>query len=55
MEYVWTATVNASAHRNNIWALGYRGLNDYPFWIDDPAFNTDAKRGALISAAMVGC
>jgi len=32
--------------------VGYRGLNDYPFWNDDPRFNTPAKRGALISQAM---
>lgn len=35
-----------------IWSIGYRGLNDYPFWQDDPEINTDAKRAALISEAM---
>ena len=32
--------------------MGYRGLNDYPFWTDEPSFNTSRSRGALISKAM---
>ncbi len=46
------ATLTASKPRESLWILGYRGLNDYPFWIDDPEYNTPRKRGALISQAM---
>jgi len=53
MEYVWQVCVQAAVNRNSFWVLGYRGLNDYPFWIDDPEYNTPQKRGALISAAML--
>ena len=35
-----------------LWTVGYRGLNDYPFWKDEPGFDTDAERGALISKAI---
>lgn len=35
-----------------IWSIGYRGLNDYPFWQDDPEINTDQKRAAVINEAM---
>ena len=35
-----------------LWSIGYRGLNDYPFWNDDPEVNTDLKRAAVINQAM---
>ena len=35
-----------------MWAIGYRGLNDYPFWNDEPSFNTTEKRCELINGAM---
>ncbi len=35
-----------------IWSVGYRGLNDYPFWYDDPEINTPQKRADIISEAM---
>eukprot|EP00164_Ancoracysta_twista_P012158 GFYU01018997.1.p1 GENE.GFYU01018997.1~~GFYU01018997.1.p1 ORF type:complete len:906 (+),score=224.67 GFYU01018997.1:40-2718(+) len=51
-EYVWRATVAVQKDRNMLWTVGYRGLNDYPFWNDDPSFDTPAKRGKLIGDAM---
>lgn len=36
-----------------IWTLGYRGRGDRPFWEIDPArYDTDAKRGAVISRVL---
>jgi hypothetical protein len=52
--HVWgvSARVQIERQRKMLWTVGYRGLNDYPFWFDDPAYNTSASRGALISAAI---
>ena len=50
--FVWDACVEAYAGREAVWTIGYRGLNDYAFWEDEPAFNTTAARCGLISAAM---
>lgn len=36
-----------------LWSLGFRGQNDYPFWLDDPdAPKTDAGRAQVIRAAI---
>jgi hypothetical protein len=51
-EFAWQASVDAYAGRDAVWTIGYRGLNDYPFWNDEPSFNTTASRCQLISAAM---
>lgn len=51
-EFVWKGCVDAYEGREAVWTIGYRGLNDYPFWKDEPSFNTTAKRCELISAAM---
>jgi hypothetical protein len=51
-DWVWQTSVDAYAGREAVWAVGYRGLNDYPFWTDEPSFNTTAARCALISEAM---
>src|SRR5690606_26216835 len=34
---------------NVIWTLGFRGRGDRPFWMEDPKYDTDAKRGAQIT------
>jgi len=48
---VWGMLVQKQVEqgRRMLWTVGYRGLNDYPFWIDDPSYDTPEKRGALIS------
>jgi hypothetical protein len=51
-DFVWNACVDAYEGREAVWTIGYRGLNDYAFWIDEPKFNTTATRCALISEAM---
>eukprot|EP01130_Rhizamoeba_saxonica_P004585 TRINITY_DN1874_c0_g1_i1.p1 TRINITY_DN1874_c0_g1~~TRINITY_DN1874_c0_g1_i1.p1 ORF type:complete len:804 (-),score=122.61 TRINITY_DN1874_c0_g1_i1:873-3284(-) len=51
-EHVWKACVNAQKDRQTLYTLGYRGLNDYPFWFDEPWFNTSESRGKLISDAI---
>jgi hypothetical protein len=36
-----------------VWSVGYRGLNDYPFWqVDKNAPTSDAGRAAVIRAAI---
>ena len=48
---VWRSVIHQQ-HREGrevLWTVGYRGLNDYPFWKDDPEFVTDEQRGELIS------
>jgi hypothetical protein len=41
-----------TAQRELFYAVGYRGLNDYPFWNDDTGCNTTECRGAVISWAI---
>ena len=31
-----------------VWNLGFRGQGDSPFWANDPEYDTDEKRGALM-------
>jgi hypothetical protein len=35
-----------------IWTLAFRGRGDRPFWEADPHYDTDAKRGKLISRVL---
>ena len=57
--YTWNTAVRQQAAMSNglggsqhLWTVGYRGLNDYAFWEDEPEFTTDQARGRLISQAM---
>ena len=34
LEYTWHAVAKQQAHKKMLWTVGYRGLNDYPFWND---------------------
>lgn len=38
--------------REMVYSLGYRGVNDEPFWNEDVFCNTDACRGATITQAI---
>jgi hypothetical protein len=38
--------------REMVYSLGYRGINDEPFWAMDTGCTTDACRGGVISAAI---
>lgn len=48
---LWEEAVEEQKDMKVIWTLGFRGQGDCPFWSSDRSgkFDTDAKRGALIS------
>ncbi len=46
---LWEKAIEDQKDFKVIWNLGFRGQGDRPFWADDPSYNTDKKRGALIS------
>lgn len=52
-EGLWQEAIDRYAGRRVVWCIGFRGQGDHAFWDDDDAgFDTDAKRGAFISAVM---
>ncbi|MDR0637338.1 MAG: glycosyl hydrolase 115 family protein [Spirochaetaceae bacterium] len=54
-ERLWEQAVRTALGRENsrvIWGLGFRGQGDYPFWENDPGYDTAARRGELISTVM---
>ena len=48
-EALWEEAARRRAGQKIIWAVGFRGQGDMAFWHNDPAFDTDAKRGAFVS------
>jgi len=46
---LWRKAVDEQKDSRIVWNLGFRGQGDSPFWITDPSYDTDKKRGALIS------
>ncbi|PDO10899.1 MAG: hypothetical protein BLM47_05215 [Candidatus Reconcilbacillus cellulovorans] len=48
-ERLWREAVDKNKHQKVVWVLSFRGQGDKPFWEDDPTFDTDDKRGELIS------
>ena len=52
MERYWRDCIAAFKGREVVWAVGYRGKNDLPFWTEEPELNTPAARGAVITAAI---
>lgn len=48
-ESLWQEAIDEQKDRKVLWVLSFRGQGDKPFWIDDPAFDTSEKRGAMIS------
>lgn len=48
-EQLWTDAILDQKDKKIVWVLSFRGQGDQPFWIQDPAFDTDEKRGLLIS------
>ena len=48
---LWEEAIDAQKDQKTIYALGFRGQGDCPFWSNDDSgdFDTDEKRGALIS------
>lgn len=51
-EQLWREAIEKQRHDRIVWVLSFRGQGDKPFWEDDPAFDTPAKRGALISSVV---
>lgn len=51
-EQLWEEAVIKQKHFKVIWALGFRGQGDYPFWENDAGCTTSARRGELISGVM---
>lgn len=49
---LWKDAIIEQQNAKVIWNIGFRGQGDRPFWVDDPTFDTDEKRGALISKIM---
>lgn len=49
---LWKDAIIEQKNDKVIWNIGFRGQGDRPFWADDPTFDTDDKRGALISKIM---
>lgn len=47
--HLWRTAIKEQKNDKVIWNIGFRGQGDRPFWSDDPAFDTDEKRGKLIS------
>jgi hypothetical protein len=49
-ERLWAEAAGRGRGRKTVWTLGFRGQGDKPFWEDDPAYDTDEKRGRLIGS-----
>ncbi len=49
-EKLWVDAIEKQSRYKVIWNLGFRGQGDRPFWADDPAYDTDEKRGELMSS-----
>lgn len=47
---LWKAAVRTQKGMKVIWNLGFRGQGDCPFWADDPRYETDEARGALLGS-----
>ena len=48
-EDLWRRGIKENRDRKVLWTVGFRGQGDHAFWDDDPAMDTDEKRGAFIS------
>ncbi|MBQ7430322.1 MAG: glycosyl hydrolase 115 family protein [Butyrivibrio sp.] len=48
-EKLWREGIEKQKNYKVLWNLGFRGQGDRPFWADDPAYDTDEKRGRLMS------
>ncbi|MGO4546312.1 glycosyl hydrolase 115 family protein [Paenibacillus sp. 2TAB23] len=48
-ESLWQEAIDEQKDMKVLWVLSFRGQGDAPFWMNDPAFDTSEKRGAMIS------
>ncbi len=51
-EGLWEESIRRRKSDPVVWALGFRGQSDCPFWEQDPSYDTPQKRGELISRAI---
>lgn len=49
---LWEEGIKRQKNHKIIWNLGFRGQGDTPFWENDPQYDTQEKRGCLISSIM---
>ena len=47
---LWRESIETHRGKHVVWNVGFRGQGDSPFWNYDSAYDTDAKRGGLISS-----
>ncbi len=52
MEHYWQVCVEKFKDREVVWAVGYRGKFDRPFWVDEPEIASPQARGAVITSAI---
>lgn len=50
---LWEEAIEDQKDLKVIWNIGFRGQGDRPFWIDDPAYETNESRGKLMSDLML--
>lgn len=50
---LWKEALEDQKGMKVIWNIGFRGQGDRPFWVDDPAYDTPAARGKLMSDLML--
>lgn len=46
---LWREGIDKQKDMNVIWSLGFRGQGDYPFWVNDPRYQTPEAQGRLMS------
>lgn len=51
-EQLWRESAQRLKGRQVIYAIGFRGQGDGPFWGEDDTFDTDEKRGAEVNRIM---
>lgn len=51
-EKLWREAIERQKDEQVIWNIGFRGQGDVPFWENDPQYDTQEKRGELISSIM---
>ena len=51
-EGLWREAAEYYAGKRVVWAIGFRGQGDKAFWHDDAGYDTDEKRGEMISKIM---
>ncbi len=49
---IWRQAIRSNKGRETVWALGYRGCDDSPFWFEEPDQISDKRKGEIISQAI---